>query len=59
MKDNDIKQIIQNLEDLLMEQKLKNIKAGAEVQGDDDKDYQLGTEEKYQEFVRKRNERNN
>ena len=34
---------------------LDNIKAGAEQQGDDDKNYELSTQEKYDEFVLKRN----
>jgi hypothetical protein len=31
------------------------ILAGAEQQGDDDKDYRIGTPEAYKEFVKKRN----
>ena len=34
---------------------MENIKAGADQQGDDDKDYQESTPEKYAEFVLKRN----
>jgi hypothetical protein len=59
MKSDDIKRIIGELELALKERQLKNIKDGAEVQGDDDKGYELSTEEKYLEFVRKRNERTN
>lgn len=35
----------------------ENILAGAEQQGDDDKDYRIGTREAYDEFVKKRNYR--
>lgn len=34
---------------------LDNILAGAEQQGDDDKNYTLSSQEKYDEFVKKRN----
>lgn len=38
------------------EETLRNIIAGAEQQGDDDKGYELSTHEKYEEFAKKRNE---
>ena len=34
---------------------VENIRAGADQQGDDDKDYSESTQEKYDEFVKKRN----
>ena len=34
---------------------MENILAGAEQQGDEDKNYEISTQEKYDEFVKKRN----
>ena len=38
-----------------LEEKKQNILAGEQVVNDDDKGYQIGTQEAYDEFVKKRN----
>lgn len=48
MRDSDVKQEIERM--------TENIKAGAEQQGDDDKDYSIGTREGYEKFASARNQ---